>query len=71
MRLPEKACCGEFLGFMHFDSVSSQDGSARLAGSLAVVDEENFFVRKNRAVTMWWSAIHTTLPKRARPFQEG
>jgi hypothetical protein len=28
---------------MHLDSATSQNGSARLAGSLAVVDEENFF----------------------------
>jgi hypothetical protein len=65
--LPQKACCGESLGFMHLDSVTSQDGSARLARSPAAVDEENFFARKSRAATKCW-AIHRTLPKRARPF---
>jgi len=67
MGLPQKSRCGEFLGFMHLDCVTSQDGSARLARSLAAVDEENFFVGKSQAATKWW-AIHMTLPKRARPF---
>jgi hypothetical protein len=31
---------------MHLDSVTSQDGSARLAGCLAAVDEENPFAMK-------------------------
>ena len=48
MGSPKKACCGEFLGFMHLDSVTPQDGSAYLAGCLAAVDEENSFVRKSR-----------------------
>ena len=69
MRLPEKSRSGDLFSFMHLDSVTSQDGGARLAGCLAAVDEENFFVGKNRAVTKWW-AIHTTLPKRARPLWE-
>src|SRR6266849_7581753 len=67
MGLPQKSRCGEFLGFMHLYCVTSQDGSARLTGSLAAVDEQNFFVGENRAATKWW-AIHMTLPKRARPF---
>ena len=52
---------------MHLNSATSQNGSARFARSLEAVDEENFFVSKNWAVTKWW-AKHTTLPKRARPF---
>jgi len=60
--LPEKSCGGNLFSFMHLDSVTSQDGSAYLTRSLAAVDEENFFAKK------WWRAIHTTLPKRARPF---
>ncbi len=67
MGLPQKACCGESLGFMHLDSVSSQDGGAYLARSLKAVDEENFFVGENRATTQWRWAIHTIPPKRARP----
>jgi hypothetical protein len=68
--LPEKSRSGDLFSFMHLDSATSQNGSARLAGSLAVVDEENFFARKGRAATKWW-AIHRTLPKRVRPFKEG
>src|SRR5713226_5840907 len=65
--LPQKACCGESLGFLYLNSVTPEDRSARLAGCLAAVDEQNFFVGKSRAATKWW-AIHRTLPKRARPF---
>jgi len=68
--LPQKAGCGESLGFMHLDSVTSQDGSARLTRSLKAIDKENFLVRNNQAATKWW-AIHMTLPRRARPFLEG
>src|SRR6266852_2051106 len=66
MGLPQKSRCGDLFSFMHLDSVTSQDCSTRLARGLKAVDEENFFVGKNRAVATWW-AIHTTLPKRARP----
>src|SRR5713226_8865397 len=66
MGLPQKSRCGDLFSFMHLDSVTSQDGSAGFARSLKAVDEENFLVGKNRAVTTWW-AIHTTLPKPARP----
>jgi hypothetical protein len=44
-------CCGDFPGFMLLDSATSQNCGARLGGSFAAVDEENFFVNKNRAVT--------------------
>jgi hypothetical protein len=44
---------------MHLDSVTSQDGSARIARSLRAVDEENFFVGKSRAAKWRW-AIHRT-----------
>jgi hypothetical protein len=53
---------------MHLDSVTPQDGSARLARGLKAVDEENFFVGKNRAVTKWW-AIHTWI-RRFQPSQK-
>ena len=53
MGLPQKACCGEFLGLMHLNCVSSQDGSAHLAGCLAAVDEENFPVSKRRTAAQW------------------
>src|SRR5206468_9271164 len=51
LRLPEKSRCGDLVRFMHLHSVSSQDCSARLARGLKAVDEENFLVGKNRAVT--------------------
>jgi hypothetical protein len=66
MGLPEKSRSGDLFSFMHLDSATSQDGSARLAGCLAAVDEENSFPGKDRAATKWL-AIHTIPPKRARP----
>jgi len=68
--LPEKSRGGDLFRFMRLDSATSQDGSAHLARSLAAVNEENLFPGKGRAVTKWW-AVHTTLPKRARPLWEG
>jgi hypothetical protein len=52
---------------MYFDFATSQDGSARLARSLAAVDEKNSFVGKNRAATKWW-AIHLDTPETSTPF---
>jgi hypothetical protein len=67
---PKKSRGRDLFSFMHLDCVTSQDGSARLARSLAAVDEENFFVGKSRAATKWW-AIHMTLPKRRVLFRAG
>ncbi len=64
--LPEETRSGDLFSFMHLDSVSSQNGGAYLARSLKAVDEENFLVGKNRAVTTWW-AIHRTLPETSAP----
>src|SRR6266852_6745676 len=64
--LPEESRSGDLFSFMHLDSVSSQNGGAYLARSLKAVDEENFLVGKNRAVTTWW-AIHRTLPETSAP----
>jgi len=71
MRSPEESSSGEFLDFMHLYSVTPQDGGSQFSRDLAKVDEQNFLVSKNRAATKWWRAIHTTLPKRARPLWEG
>jgi len=71
MGSPQKSRCGDLFSFMHLNCVSSQDGGAHLASCLAAVDEENFLVGKSRAATQWRWAIHTTLPKRARPLWEG
>jgi hypothetical protein len=70
MRLPEKSRSRNLFGDMYLDSVTSQNGSAYLAGSLAGVNEKNFLFTKNRAVRHWRWAIHSTLPKRARPLWE-
>jgi hypothetical protein len=51
IRVPEKPRPGEVRGGMDFDSMTPQDASALLAGSLAPIDEENFLTRKNRAAT--------------------
>jgi len=55
---------------MHLDSVTSQDGSAGFARSLAAVDKENFLVGKSQAATKWW-AIHRTPRDERALFQEG
>src|ERR1700704_2808715 len=67
--LPKRSRCGDPFGSMHCDSMTPQDRSAYLARGLAAIDEENFLVIENRAAKGW--AIHRTLPKRARPLQEG
>src|SRR5712692_9457939 len=61
--LPQKACCGESFGFMHLDSVTSQDGRARLARSLAAVDEENFLPKKIQRISRLRS--HGHIPSRS------
>jgi len=68
--LPQKSYGGNLLSLMHLDSATPQDRSAYLARSLAAIDQENFLIGKSRAATKW-RAIHRTLPKRARPLQEG
>jgi len=42
MGLPQKSRGGNLLSFMHLDAVTSEEGGARFARSLAAVDEENF-----------------------------
>ena len=56
--LPKKSRCGDLSGSMHFDSMTPQNGSAHLTGSLAAIDEENFLASKNRAATKQWWIIH-------------
>ena len=56
--LPKKSRCGDLFGSMHFDSMTPQNGSAHLAGSLAAINEENFLASKNRAATKRWWIIH-------------
>jgi hypothetical protein len=46
--------------------VTSQDGSARLARSLAAVDEQNLFVGKSRAATKVGDTYDT--PEAGVPF---
>jgi hypothetical protein len=68
--LPKRSRCGDPFGGMHCDSMTPQDRSAYLARSPGAIDEENLLIGKSRAATKW-RAIHRTLPKRARPLQEG
>jgi hypothetical protein len=70
MGSPQKSRCGDLFSFMHLNSTTPEDRSARFARSLRAVDEENFFVSKNRAVTKWW-AIHSTLPNEHALFRKG
>ena len=56
--LPKKSRCGDLFGSMHFDSMTPQNGSAHLTGSLAAINEENFLASKNRAATKRWWIIH-------------
>ncbi len=69
MRLPEKSRGGDLFSFMHLDAVSSQDGGAHLAGSLAAVDEENFFVGRSRRPRSGGRYIRH--PETRTPFEEG
>jgi hypothetical protein len=39
--LPEQSGSGDLFSFLYLDAMASQNGSARLAGCLAAVDEEN------------------------------
>ena len=64
--LRQKSRSGDRFSFEYLDLATSQDGSARFAHSLRVVDEENSLARKMRVATKWW-ATHKTPPKRARP----
>ena len=68
--LPRKSRCGELVGGMHFDSMTPQDRSTRVAGSLAAIDEENSLVIENRAAKRWW-LVHPALPKLERPLWRG
>jgi hypothetical protein len=69
IRAPEKPRPGEVLGGMDFDSMTPQDASAHLAGSLAAIDKENFLARKNRAATKPW-LVHTTPLRLENPLGE-
>jgi hypothetical protein len=67
IRVPEKPCPREVRGGMDFDSMTPQDASARLAGSLAAIDKENFLAVANRSATKRWGAMHTTPLRLERP----
>jgi hypothetical protein len=65
--LPQKSCGRNLFSFMHLDSASSQDGNARLARSLAAVDEENFLPGKDRAATKAVGDTYDTPDTNTRP----
>jgi hypothetical protein len=54
---------------MDFDSMTPQEASAHLAGSLAAIDKENFLARKNGAATKPW-LVHTTPLRLESPLGE-
>jgi hypothetical protein len=68
--LPQKSRGGDVFSFIHLNSTTPQDRSARFARSLRAVDEENSFVSKNRAVTKWW-AIHRKPRNERALFRKG
>ena len=49
--LPQKSCGGDLFSLMHLDSATPQDRTARFAGCVAAVDQENFLIGKSRAAT--------------------
>ena len=48
IRVPQKPRPGEVRGGMDFDSMTPQDASAHLAGSLAAINKENFLPARTR-----------------------
>jgi hypothetical protein len=54
----------EAIGCINADAVTPEDASARVAGGLMGIDEENFLVIENRGGTKWWWLVHT---KRRKP----
>src|SRR5207245_8217175 len=64
--LPQKSCGGDLFSLMYLDSATPQDRTARFAGCVAAVDQENFLIGKSRAATKWW-AIHGTPPETSAP----
>jgi hypothetical protein len=67
IRVPEKPYPREVRGGMDFVSMTPQDASARIAGSLAAIDKENFLAVANRSATKRWGAMHTTPLRLERP----
>jgi hypothetical protein len=56
----------EAIGRINPNAVTPEDASARVAGGLMGIDEENFLVIENRAGTKWWWLVHTKLRKPKR-----
>jgi hypothetical protein len=51
------------IGRIDANAVTTEDGSARVAGGLLGIDDENFLVIESRAGTKWWWLVHTKLRK--------
>jgi hypothetical protein len=66
IRVPQKPRPGEVRGGMDFDSMTPQDASAHLAGSLAAINKENFLAGENPSATTRW-LVHTTPPRTGEP----
>ncbi len=56
----------EAIGRIDANAVTPEDASARVAGGLVGIDEENFLVIESRAGTKWWWLVHTKLRKPKR-----
>jgi hypothetical protein len=56
----------EAIGRINANAVTPEDSSARVAGRLVGIDEENFLVIENRAGTKWWWLVYTKLRKPKR-----
>jgi hypothetical protein len=63
---PQRSRHVEAIGRINANAVTPEDISARVAGRLVGIDEENFLVIENRAATKWWWLVHPILPKPKR-----
>jgi len=63
---PQRSRHLEAIGRINANAVTPEDTSARVAGRLVGIDEENSLVIENRAATKWWWLVHPVLPKPKR-----
>jgi hypothetical protein len=64
--LPKGSRHLEAMGRINPNAVTPEDASARVAGGLVGIDEENLLVIENRAATKWWWLVHPIRPKPER-----
>ena len=61
----------EAIGRINPNAVTPEDASARVAGRLMGIDEENFLVIESRAGTKWWWLVHTNFGNRSAVWKLG